>query len=178
MSLKERIHFMGISFMHDTMYGLFMNADDLLIPAGLKEGQKVLEVGCGPGFFTLPAAKIVGEKGIIYANDFNPFAIKKVEKKITKKKVNNVKLLLEDVRKTSLSDKSIDLVIFFGVIHSLVGIIDEVLTEMDRILSKEGVIAIQKSRKSVTNIVELMEKTGKFKLDEETKRILKFVRYS
>ena len=41
--------------MHGTMYSLFMKPEKLLIPAGLKENQKVLEVGCGPGFFTIPA---------------------------------------------------------------------------------------------------------------------------
>lgn len=81
-SFRDRVEFVCISFMHDTMYGLFMDAEKLLLPAGLKKHQRVLEVGCGPGFFTIPAAEIVGEKGLIYATDINPFAIREVEKKI------------------------------------------------------------------------------------------------
>ena len=101
MSFKDRFQFIGISFMHDTIYGLFMNAEDLLLPAGLKERQNVLEVGCGPGFFTIPAAKIVGENGHVFANDINPFAIRRVEKKLSKTDVKNITVMQEDVTKTS-----------------------------------------------------------------------------
>jgi len=174
LSFRERIHFLGVSFMHEAMYGLFMKAEDLLLPAGVEKGQKILEVGCGPGFYTIPAAKIVGEEGIVYANDINPFAIKRVKKKISKKKIKNVKLLLENVTETSLLDDSIDLVFFFGVLHSLVKIIDDVMLEMDRILTKDGIIAIQKTGKSAEGITELIEKTNRFKLIENTKRIMKF----
>ena len=55
-----------ISFVHDNLYGLFVNPYKLLNVAGLKPGQKVLEVGCGLGFFTILATKIVGEKGRVY----------------------------------------------------------------------------------------------------------------
>lgn len=175
MTFRERIHFSGVLFMHDIMYGLFMKAEDLLIPAGIEKGQKILEVGCGPGFYTIPAAEIVGEEGTVFANDINPFAIKRVEKKISKKNITNVKLMHEDVTKTGLLDASIDLAFFFGVIHSLVNIIDDVLLEMDRILTKDGIIVIQKTRKSI-DIVGLIEKTNKFRLVENTKRILKFSR--
>ena len=40
-----------------TLYRLFVNSYKLLNAAELKPRQKVLEVGCGPGFFTVPAAK-------------------------------------------------------------------------------------------------------------------------
>jgi len=82
--IKERHHhsnfaFWIISVMHDNpLLPIFRNPYRLLEVAGLKSGQKVLEVGCGPGFFTLPAAKIVGEEGYIYAVDVHPLAIKKV----------------------------------------------------------------------------------------------------
>ena len=104
-----------------------MDAKDLLIPAGLKKGQKVLEVGCGPGFFTIPAAEIVGESGYVYAIDINPFAVKKVQKKLEKNKIQNALVTLEDIRKTSLEKDSIDLVFYFGVIHNLMNIFDEVI---------------------------------------------------
>ena len=58
--------------------------------AGLKPGLKVLEVGCGPGFFTIPAAKIVTESGKVYALDVHPLALEKVQTKIEIEKISNV----------------------------------------------------------------------------------------
>ena len=81
MTFKERLHFIGVSFMHDTMYGLFMNAEELLIPAGVKEGQKVLEVGCGPGFFTIDMANMVGPNGRVIAVDLQPVMLERVRRK-------------------------------------------------------------------------------------------------
>ena len=75
MSIYDRAHFRMISFVHDTLYGLFVNPYRLLNAAGLKPGQKALEVGCGPGFFTILATKIVGEKGRVYVLNINPMAV-------------------------------------------------------------------------------------------------------
>ena len=45
--------------------------------------QKVLEVGCGPGFFTIPTAKIVGEEGVVYAADVHPLHVCSVKQSIS-----------------------------------------------------------------------------------------------
>jgi ubiquinone/menaquinone biosynthesis C-methylase UbiE len=153
-----------------------MDAEKLLIPAGIKKGKKVLEVGCGPGFFTIPAAEIVGSKGLIYTIDINPFAIKKVEKKIRKANVRNVKAMLVDVVDTKLQDNSIDVAFFFGVIHNLIGIIDNVMKEMYRIIKPNGTIAIQKGRKSKRDIISLITKNNFFKFLEEKDRVILFQR--
>jgi len=79
----SRIAFWMISAFHDNpLLPLFRNPYRLLRAAGLKPGQTVLEVGCGPGFFTIPTARIVGEKGMVYAVDINPLAIRRVMGKI------------------------------------------------------------------------------------------------
>ena len=81
-SRMSNFAFRIISRMHDNPFlPLFRNPDKLLKAAGLKSGQKVLEVGCGPGFFTIPAAKIVGEEGFVYAVDVHPLAIRRVKAK-------------------------------------------------------------------------------------------------
>ena len=59
---------------------LVKNPYRLLRAAGLDDMQKVVEVGCGPGFFTIPAVRIVGEKGHVYAIDVNHKALKRVWK--------------------------------------------------------------------------------------------------
>jgi SAM-dependent methyltransferase len=75
--------FWMISLMHDNpLLPHLKNPYKSLEAAGLRPGQKVMEVGCGPGFFTIPAAKMVGEKGLIYAIDVNRRAMKRVEEKI------------------------------------------------------------------------------------------------
>ena len=51
---------------------LFVNPVRLLEKMGVKEGQKIIDIGCGPGFFTIPASKIVGEDGFIFALDILP----------------------------------------------------------------------------------------------------------
>ncbi|MFX0142344.1 MAG: class I SAM-dependent methyltransferase [Candidatus Hodarchaeota archaeon] len=83
--------------------------------AGLKPGQQVLEVGCGPGFFTIPATKIVTASGTIYALDIHPLAKKRVKEKIKAEKLTNVKTIIANATDTGLPDRSVDLAFFFGV---------------------------------------------------------------
>src|SRR5918995_1330121 len=44
----------------------------ILRAAGIAAGQVVVDLGAGPGFFTLPAARVVGESGRVYAVDVQP----------------------------------------------------------------------------------------------------------
>ncbi len=40
-----------------------------LAEIGMQKGQMVLDFGCGSGDYTIPAAKVVGKSGTIYAVD-------------------------------------------------------------------------------------------------------------
>ena len=46
-----------------------MNPMKTLRGADIQPGQTVLEVGCGTGFFTIPAAKLIGDEGCLVAMD-------------------------------------------------------------------------------------------------------------
>ena len=46
-----------------------MNPVKTLQGAGIEPGQTVLEVGCGTGFFTIPAAEMIGDQGCLVAMD-------------------------------------------------------------------------------------------------------------
>jgi ubiquinone/menaquinone biosynthesis C-methylase UbiE len=44
--------------------------------SGVKEGMKVLEVGCGSGAFTTFVARAVGREGQVFALDIQPEMLK------------------------------------------------------------------------------------------------------
>lgn len=43
--------------------------------AGIKEGQIILDAGCGIGRYTIPIARTVRKKGRVYALDNQPFHV-------------------------------------------------------------------------------------------------------
>ncbi len=134
----------------------FSNAVSTLKNAGLKSGQTVLEIGCGPGFFTIPAAKILGEKGILYALDVHPLAIKSVTRKIQKANVTNVKLVLENATNTSFSDNHFDLAFLFGVPRMIKNsqFFSTLLEELYRIIKPKGILSIKTRNKEIVSEVE------------------------
>jgi ubiquinone/menaquinone biosynthesis C-methylase UbiE len=177
---EERHHhsnfaFWIISVMHDNLLlWIFRNPYKLLKAAGLKPGQKVLEVGCGPGFFTIPAAKIVGDEGFIYALDVHPLAMKKVQKKIQKTGVKNVKPFLTNASETGLPDQSIDLAFLFGLPY-IAGGLGNVISEMHRVLKTEGMLSFEKSRGSEVKLIHEVERGG-FIYSGKQGRILLFTK--
>jgi ubiquinone/menaquinone biosynthesis C-methylase UbiE len=127
--------------------------------AGLKPGHKAVEVGCGPGFFTIPAAKIVGEKGLIYAIDVNHRAINRVEEKIRKFELSNIKPILGNAAKCGLQDSSIDLAFIFGLRY-VAGGLSNLVSEMHRILKAGGILSFEKTMGSDHKLVEEVEGAG------------------
>ena len=59
-----------------------MNPVKTLQGAGIQSGQTVLEVGCGTGFFTIPAAQMIGDRGFLVAMDVLLKYTERVSKKV------------------------------------------------------------------------------------------------
>jgi len=110
--------------------------------AGIRSGQKVLEVGCGTGYFTIPAAELVGDSGRVYAMDPNPLAIEQVSRKMRDEGLSNIRPIMADATESGLVSSSIDLVLLFGVIPSPTLPLDRLLPEMHRLLRSEGSLAV------------------------------------
>jgi ubiquinone/menaquinone biosynthesis C-methylase UbiE len=75
----------------------FMNrvagAELLLDRAGVAAGMRVLDVGCGPGRITLPAARRVGPTGEVMGLDIQEAMLRRVRQKLEAQNVGNVRLL-------------------------------------------------------------------------------------
>jgi ubiquinone/menaquinone biosynthesis C-methylase UbiE len=140
--LKDQIHFRMIALVHETLYGLFRDPYEPLRAAGLRPGQRVLEVGCGPGFFTLPAAEIVGQDGSLTSLDISPSAVAHVQQKVAEAGVTNVEILLADAADTGLPAESFDLIFVFGLGH-VVGDPGHMWAELHRLLKPGGTLSIE-----------------------------------
>jgi len=142
MRQPNRMNFRMMSFIHETLYGLFRDPYKVLNAAGLEPGQEVLEVGCGPGFFTIPAAGIVGEAGSVLALDVNRLAVEHVRKKIETECISNAKSMLANAAQTDLPDKSFDLTFLFGLARPI-GDRGKMWIELHRLLKSEGTLSVE-----------------------------------
>ncbi len=142
MRRPNRISFKMMSFIHETLYGLFRDPYKALNAAGLASGQKVLEVGCGPGFFTVPAARIVGEEGSVLALDVNPLPVEHVQRKIETEGVTNAEVTLANVAQTNLPNQSFNLAFVFGFARPIGGM-EAIWTELHRLLRPAGTLSIE-----------------------------------
>jgi len=94
----------------------FFGPTRILQGADIHPGQTVLEVGCGTGFFTLPAARLLGDQGSLVAMDMLTMSVEAVTKKVQTANLKNVRVVKGDALNTQLATESLDAVLLFGVI--------------------------------------------------------------
>ncbi|MFB6300161.1 MAG: class I SAM-dependent methyltransferase [Halobacteriales archaeon] len=63
---------------------------------GLEAGDRVLDVGCGPGHLTLMTAQLVGPDGVVYAIDRSPDAVSLLAETMTDRGIDNVTPIVTD----------------------------------------------------------------------------------
>ena len=110
--------------------------------AEIRPGQKVLEVGCGTGFFTIPAARLIGNQGSLVAMDMLPISVETVARKVQTSNLKNVHVVKGDALNTQLEAESMDAIMIFGVIPAPMIPMDRLLAEMHRILKPGGTMAV------------------------------------
>ena len=150
---------------------ILVNLDKVVDEIGIKSGDIILDYGCGLGSFTIPAAKKTGEEGKVYALDIHPLAIKKTKKKAQKHKVSNVEYNLSDC-KTGLDDASVDIVLFYDLLKSLITP-QKQLKELHRILKPKGILCV-KDIHSDDAILSIVTEKGLFKLKTKGKKQFMF----
>ena len=117
--------------------------ENLVSALGVKTTDAVLDFGCGPGFFTIPFAKVARD---VVAVDCQPSMLVKVSRSAKKKGVK-IKALQSDGQSIPLPDDSIDLIFLSKVYHELADK-RKVLSELRRVLKAGGRIVIREAAKS------------------------------
>jgi len=109
----------------------------LIAKLGLKATDVVMDFGCGPGFYTIPIAKVVAKT---IAADVSSRMLEKTASN-AKKSNATVDLLMTHGTAIKLGDESVDLVFLNHVFHEITDR-PKVLGEFLRVMKRSGRLAI------------------------------------
>jgi ubiquinone/menaquinone biosynthesis C-methylase UbiE len=131
-----------------------------LTEIGVKKGQVVLDFGCSVGHYTIPAAKVVGEEGKVYAVDKDRESLTQLMQIAKSKGLENiVPLTTSGTFKINLESNSVDAVLLYDILHYLcLEERRELYNEVYRILKIDGLLSIYpKHHKSDEPLWELSD---------------------
>ena len=88
-----------------------------LIEPYVKKGQVVADLGCGPGYYTLPLAECVGPEGKVYAVDLDKKCIRALENKAANSGYFNIEAHDSSASYLSfIEDSSVDFILANGLL--------------------------------------------------------------
>lgn len=86
---------------------------------GIAPGKTVADVGAGSGWFTVRAARRVGDAGVVYAVDINTEAIEYIDKRAKKENLRNIKTVLGKEDDPLLPSAAVDCVLLLKTYHEI-----------------------------------------------------------
>jgi FkbM family methyltransferase len=118
----------------------------------VKEGMQVMDIGSGMGYFSLPLAKMVGEKGRVHCVDVQPQMLKRLEKRALKKGLRQRLLLhLVSTKRLDMHEYrgQIDFVLAFAVVHEVPDK-EAFLKTLYSMLKRQGLFLFAEPKKRTT----------------------------
>ena len=130
----------------------------------VKKGMTVLDVGCGPGYFTIEMAKLVGINGKVIAADLQEGMLQivkaKIQNTLLEKIITTVKC---DKDKINVSEK-VDFILCFYMVHEVPDK-EKFFSELKNGLNKDGCVLIVEPSFHVTKndfnlMMKIIKNTG------------------
>lgn len=118
------------------------DGEDFLKQIGMKKDFFVLDFGCRHGTYSIPAAKVVGENGIVYALDKNINSLDELMYKAKSFSLKNIKKIdVSEIINIPLDDEVVDMVLLFDVLH-LIDDKKKLFRELKRVLKFNGILSV------------------------------------
>jgi len=135
-----------------------------LLEPYVKEGMTVLDIGCGPGFFSREMARLVGPSGRVIAADMQEGMLRKLEEKIRSTELEERIILHKCGENTTGVKEKVDFVLAFYMVHEVPGP-GNFLSEIELLLKPGGQLLIVEppfhvSKKAFQEIVGIARESG------------------
>ncbi len=121
--------------------GRMHRADETVRSFRLREGDTVLELGPGPGYFSIEAARVVGATGRVLCIDLQPGMTRILQGRLIEAHVTNAAPIVGEGASLPLANESVDAAY---LVHVLGEIPDRpaALVEIRRVMKPGGVLSI------------------------------------
>ena len=146
--------------------------DCALLQVGVGSGMSVLDFGCGPGGFSLAAARLVGPRGRVVAVDIHPLAIRRVERAARRRGLGHLQVIHGDAM-PQVPSGSVDVTLLFDVLHEIEDPATT-LAEIRRVLKQDGVLSVTDHCMKGVALVQSVTGDGWFRLISEGETPLRF----
>lgn len=167
----SNLSFKGMCFLLK-IRDLLRPREEILKDVKIETGSHILDYGCGPGSYSIVAARLVGATGKVYSLDIHPLAIERVQNAASKNGLNNIETIHSDCA-TGLEADIVDVVLLMDIFHML----DEqnlVLEELNRVLKPTGALAFSDHHMKEKEILSKVNSGGLFKLSRKGKSMYIF----
>jgi len=123
----------------------YLSAEMVIAGTGLKAGDTFLDVGCGDGYYSLEAARVVGARGRVYAIDNDEASISALKEQIEREGLGTIEAITTDAaERVPLDAGTVDVCLLANVMHGFVvnGEVERVMRETARVVRAGGTLAV------------------------------------
>lgn len=118
---------------------------------GLKAGEIMADIGCGIGYFTIPAGQIIGPKGKVYALDIAEEMLQEVDEAKKHNNMTNIETVIVAEYDLKLENASVTFAFTCNVLHEIDDL-GRYIGEIQRILAVKGRLAVIEWERKVSNL--------------------------
>jgi ubiquinone/menaquinone biosynthesis C-methylase UbiE len=142
----------------------FLHNPHKILKPYIAEGMTVLDMGCGPGFFSLEIAKLLNHSGKVIAADLQDGMLDRIREKISGTHLDKMIVLHKCQEDRIGFTEKVDFVLAFYMIHEVPDQ-DKLFSELFSILKPNGLIFIIEpkfhvSKKSFEIMVDKVKSIG------------------
>lgn len=123
---------------------LSIDGPEFIAKIGISAGHTVVDFGCGGGYYTFPAARVVKDEGRVYALDNDDVTVQKIKRKAAEGLFENIiPLLVPADLSLGLDQEIADAALLYDVLHYLQKRERKnVYAQLHRLLKYEGLLSV------------------------------------
>jgi ubiquinone/menaquinone biosynthesis C-methylase UbiE len=162
--MKQHVCPWWLSFILDNIVRRTIHDPHKILKKFIHKGDRALDIGCGPGYFTVEMAKLAGDKGRVIAADLQDKMLSYLKSRAEKAKVDK-RIIFHKCGKNKIGIKErLDFILVFYMAHEVPDI-KKFFTELKSNIKKNGILLLCEpifhvSKKSFHKTIDAAYKAG------------------